>query len=340
MISIECFKGLPLEYESFLVDKYNSFITTCRYIEVYCTSYDINYMLVYNNSTLIEVLIFGNRGNTSTCFNSLVDIEQNIVSEFIKKIFENYSSIQKIKIDASYHNYFLNKSFLFSKSDDYILNLPLTLDDYYLELGYHTRKNLRNRNVRLLRDYPTVNFVTKFGVEIEENIIDKIIQLNWDRMKQKGIIPRINNAYKNNIYKYSQHYGSVTYLEIDKLIVAGCISTKLNKGIFLHVIAYDNNFSKYNVGELCVFHLIQTSIEKGISIVHFLWGESELKKRFLAKPFILFSYYIFRAYSIDYVFSKVNITFSTLLNNFQHSKFSKPIRTSIKLYRKKKWITN
>ena len=334
MISIECFKGLPIEYESFLIEKYDSFITTCRYIEVYYPTYDINYMLVYKNNNLIEILVFGNKGNASTCFNSLVDIEQNIVTEFTQKIFEIYPFIKKIEIVASYKNYFLNKSFLIYKSDDHILDLPSTIDEYYMGLGRSTRDNIRKYKVRLLRDYPQVKYVYKFGVEIEKYIIDKIIQLHYDRMKRKGIIYKIDNTRNNNYYKYSQHYGCVTYLEIDGVIVAGCISTVLNKGIFAHVIAHDNNFSKYNVGEVCMFYLIQTSIEKRMKIFHFLWGENEYKKRFMAKPHLLFSYYIYRTYSLNYVYDKVKITFTNILISFQHSKFSKPLRNAIKFYRK------
>ena len=139
MLSIKCFKGLPIEYESFLIDRYNSFITTCRYLEINCTNYDINYMLVYENENLIEVLIYGNIGNTSTCFNSLAEIDQNIIIEFYKNIFEIYSSIQKIKIVASGKEYSFKKAILYSKANDNILNLPSTIEEYYLELGYHQR---------------------------------------------------------------------------------------------------------------------------------------------------------------------------------------------------------
>lgn len=337
MISIECFKGLPTEYESFLIEKYNSFITTCRYIEVYYPTYEINYMLVYENNNIIELFVFGNIGNTSTCFNSLVSINQDLIIEFTKKIFEIYPSIQKIKILASYQKYIFNKSILFFKSDNHILNLPPTMDDYYLKLGSSTRQHIKNRKVRLLRDYQSVNFVTKFGAEIDEIIIDNIIQLNVDRMKHKGKIPGINQTYKNNIFKYSQHYGCVAYIEIDGKIVAGNISTILNNGIFGHVTAHDNNFSKYSVGEICAFYLIQTIIEKGLLTFHFLWGESDLKKRLLAKPHLLFSYLVYRAYSFDYVYRTVNVLFSNILIDFQHSKFSRPLKNAIKFYRKRDW---
>lgn len=338
MISIDCYDGLPVQYESFLIEKYGSFITTCRYIEIYYATYNINYMLVHNDDDLSELLVFGMKGNTCICFNSLVSVDQDIFSEFIKKIFEKYPAIKRIKIDASYKNYNLNKSILFFKSDDQILNLPSTIDDFYLELGTKTRKHIKARNVKLVNDFKNVNFVVKYGTEIEKDVIDKIIQFNRDRMKHKGKVSGIGDDYKTNIYNYSRHYGCVAYLELDGSIVAGCIATKVNKKIFLHVIAHDENFSRYNVGEVCVFNLIRSSIDEGLSTFHFLWGQSELKRRFLAKSHILFSYFIYKTYSSGFFVCKFKIIVLESMNRLKKSRVSIPIKNGIMNFRRR--ITN
>lgn len=62
MISIECIKGLPLQYESFLRERYDSYITTYRYVEVYYPTCEVHYMLVYEGGILIDLLISGNGG--------------------------------------------------------------------------------------------------------------------------------------------------------------------------------------------------------------------------------------------------------------------------------------
>src|ERR1035437_1608699 len=287
MITIESFEGLPLEYESFLIDKYDSDLTTCRYIEIYHSTSDIKYVLIRENSNLVDLLIFENIGNTSTCYNSLSEIDEQIISKFTNYIFDKYPTIHKIKLIASYKEYIFKKAILSSKWNDHVLDLPSTMNDYFLELGYHTRKNMKNRKVRLLRDYPNANFVTKFGNQIENDTINKILELSSDRMKHKGIILGKDKEAKNNIFKYSQHYGCVAYIEIGGMIVAGSISTMLNSKIYAHVIAHDENFSKYNLGETCMSYLIQTSIEKGMKSFNLSWGENEYKSRLLAKPHLL-----------------------------------------------------
>jgi hypothetical protein len=301
---------------------------------VYYPDYDINYALVYKNDQLVELLVFGNKKDISICFNSLAYIDQNIISEFVQGIFAEYPRIQKIKIEASYQSYALNKSILFFKSDDHILHLPTTMDEYYSKLGRSTRQHIKNRRVRLLRDYPTAKFITKLGNEIDKVIIDRIIQLNVDRMKSKGTIPGIDNAYKNKIYSYSQHYGCVAYIEIDGKIVAGTISSIINKGIFGHVTAYDIEFNKYSIGEICAFFIIETAIEKELSVFHFLWGESDLKKRLLGKHYPLFSYFIYRSYSLNFIANNFKTILYRALTNVKRSNLSKPIRNLIKKCRR------
>lgn len=330
MATFESFEGIPIEYESFLIEKYDSFITTCRYIEVNYPDYDINYFIVNDNGKIIELLVYGNKGNTAKCFNSLVSIDQDIISEFTKNVFNKHPFITKIEIVASYKEYDLNKSFLSFKSDDQILKLPASLDDYFTELGTQTRKHIRQRKERFLKDYPNAKFLTKYGLEIEESLVDEIVILNCNRMKSKGAVPGIDNAFKDNIYKYSTFYGCVAYIEVDGKIVAGCISTMLNTRAFAHVIGHDNNYSKFNLGEMCFIYLIETSIEKRISSFHFLWGETEYKRRLLAKPHALYFYFIYRSFSLDFLFSKYRVAMSTIMTNIEHSSIVKPLKDTVK----------
>lgn len=338
MISIQYFNGLPLEYESFLIEKYDSFFTSCRYLEVFHPEEEINHVLIFENGILIEVLMFEMRGDTITCMNKLGSLEQNVVSEFTKYLFKNFPAIKKIRIISSYTSYNLSKSVLINKNNDYILKLQPTINDYMSELGYQTRKGINNRKSRLLRDYPNVKFVVKYGVEIEKSLVAKIVQLNIDRMKFKGIIPGKDDTDKISIYNFSQYYGVAAYIEIDGKVVAGNISYIINKRMFGHVLAHDENFSKYSIAKICQIYLIQISIEKNMSTYHFLWGDNDYKKKLLGSPHSLYSYAIYRHYSLDFIFNKIKFVFVFAIRRFRLSKYSKPLRDAIKAYRRKKTL--
>jgi len=319
MISVECHAELPFEYESYLIERYCSFTNTCHYIATYYPNFEINYMSVKKDEKLVDILIFGIKGNTCTCFNSLAYIDQEIMSEFTKSVFVLFPAIRKIGIKASYSSYEFDKSITLPKSEDYILKLPKTLDDYNSQLGTKTRKHLKARIAKLQKEFSTVNFVLSYGPEIQKTVIDKIVQFNWDRMKHKGRKSGIDELYKDNMFKFAEHYGCVAYLELDGNIVAGSITTVLNKELFFHVIAHDNDFSKFNVGEVCAYHLIESSINKELETMHFLWGKSEMKRRFQAEPQPLYSYLVFRKYSLDFLICKFKNDVLELLIRIKHS---------------------
>jgi len=67
-----------------------------------------------------------------------------------------------------------------------------------------------------------------------------------------------------------------------------------------------------------------------------LWGESDMKNRLLAKPNPVYSYIIYKNYSVDFFYTKFKISFTLFINDFRNSRYSKPIRDAIKFLRKRK----
>jgi hypothetical protein len=335
MINIELYHGIPYKYESFLIEKYHSFTTTCHYIETYHNNNDINYILIYDNKKLMHILIFKNLNKISICLNTLIHIDQEVLNIYSKKIFNEFPKIKEIKIVNIYNNNFNSKTITkTSKSNNYTMFLPNSIDNYYLMLGTKTRKHIKNYKRRLIRDFPDVKFISLQGGNIKKEFISKIINLNSERMLSKGISPGINKEYENNIINYSQHYGFICYIEINKQIIAGAISYIINNDIYLHVIAHDNKFNKYNIGQVCLFHLISTSIEKGLTSFHFLWGRNEYKTRFLAQPQPMYSYSIFKSYSFYYYFRIFRIFLNIHFTNVRNSELLFPLKKIIISFKK------
>lgn len=333
MITVKNIEGLPFEYEPFLLGRYESYVTTCRYVEIFYPAWKINYMIVFEDDRLVDLLVFGNNGKTSKCFNLFTEFDQNVLEECISKQFEEYPYLTKIEFGASYKSYDLKKSFLVDKTNDYVLQLPTNNDNYMLELGQSTRKNVKKQKSRLLKDHSGAEFVVKFGSEIEKKIVDKVVQLNIDRMKEKGIIHKAHFSAEN-LYRYLQYYGLAVYLEIDGEIVAGTISGVVNKRLFGFIIGHDSRFSKYSVGLLTQIFEIQVCIDRGISAIHFLWGDNDYKTRLLGKRHALYSYLIYRKYSFDFIYNKYKAMFHSVYIRIRKSKFSTPVKNFIKKRRR------
>lgn len=335
MVSTECFKGLPFEYESFLVEKYDSCVTTCRYIAIFHASRNHHYMLIREKNNLMDVIIYDCREETVTCLNSLSYLTQDTIDVFTNHIFNNYPNIKTIEFPSSYSSLIADRSILTLRSDDFIISLPASMDDYFKQLGSSTRANVKKHKNKFLKEYPHANFVTKRGDEIERGLIDRIINLNFNRITSKGEVPNTNSSHIDNFHQYSQHYGFVACIEVDGSIIAGSIAYMSNKSMYSYFLAHDNNYSNYNAGQLCMLYLIQTSIENGFTEFHLLWGESEYKTRFLAKPRTMYSYIVFKSLTYNFILNKTKEYFSHKLYDFKKSKYAIPIRSALKYFKKK-----
>ena len=317
-------------YEKFLVERYDSYILTCRRIEIFSKPADINHMLIYDDNLLVEIIIYEINAQSATCLNSLTYIKQDNFKLFADTLFNKYPTLKKIDFPSSYNIYSLDRSIIYLRSNDFVIDLPTTIEEYIQNLGSSTRANYKKHKNKFLRECPQANFVKKDGADIEEHIISKIIELNFERIKFKKEVPHTNHTHLQNIYEYTKHYGKVTYIEVDGIIIAGCIAFMANKSIYSNFLAHDNNYSQYNPGQLCMVYLIQESIESGFSKLHLLWGETDYKTRFLAKPHQMFSYYIYRNFSVSYCISKTKALILYLLHKLKASKYSKPIKDLVK----------
>ena len=334
--SFEHFSGLPIDYEEFLIDRYKSFITSCRYIEIYFPNDKYHYTIVKENDSIIDIFVYGLTENSCSCYNSLTTIHPDILTLFTESLFNKYPTLNKIKYSASYAEYNLKKSFLSSTANDYILNLPAHMNGYFQAIGTTTRRHLKNYKSKLLRDYPGTQFIKKTTTDIEKTIIDKIVELSYNRMKSKGIIPGKGKKDAIDFYNYSQFYGQVNYIEVDNAVIAGSISYVIDNRFFLYMIAHDNGFSKYNPGQLCILLAIENAIEMGLQTFHFLWGDNDYKIRLGAEKKQISSYVFYRSYSVDFFISKLKAGMSRNLLAIRQSKYTKPLRDAIKNLRKKR----
>lgn len=335
-MTFECFKGLPLEYESFLVEKYDSYKTTCRYIEIYLDNSEINHVKVFDSEELIDILLFESKDNSCFLLNSLVSIAPEIIEGCTRSIFEKHPEKKKVIVPATYNRYKIRKCFLTSKTDDHILHLPSSMDEYYSQLSSKTRKNIKSCYSKFIKNYPQVVFKTIYKTDISKDFIIRIIRMNIDRMRYKGVIPGRNDADVIQIYQYAQYYGCVTCIEIDGVIVAGNISYIMNKRIYGLVTAHDNDYSAYNPGRMCRMKVIENSISKGLSAYHLLWGNSEYKVKLKAVPAPLYSFEIHKSYTPEYILNSTKAAVKGIYLRFKQSEFTKPLRNAIKACRVKK----
>lgn len=110
---------------------------------------------------------------------------------------------------------------------------------------------------------------------------------------------RFNDFFQNGlIYK----------VVIDGKTIAGCIGELIGEDFYLHKIAHDNKFSRYNLGQIALLKLIELLINFRVKRFHFLWSKGvDYKIRFGGVPHAIWTYSFYTAHSFSY-YKKLCIT--------------------------------
>jgi hypothetical protein len=206
---------------------------------------------------------------------------------------------------------------IFNCLSDAIIDLPDTLDDYYASLGTKTRQHIKNYQRRLAKEIENTQITFVLGKEIEFEMVRTIVDLNHVRMKHKGYKSGIDDIYCRRIYEYVRERGCLCLCMNKNEIIGGTINYIIGRNAFLHVIAHDNSFNKYNVGQIVLINTIKFLIEQQVKRFHLLWGSHEYKDRFLCKREKLYDIVVFQHFSVNYIRISLKFKLLTLIQQLK-----------------------
>lgn len=274
--------------------------------EVYLNSFDIKASrFLYEGNQYIYTLKDKTMYVLSTCVRNIY-LTQGLATY----IFETFPDISKIIFRKTYDGEFSAKyAMCEGELDDHILDLRETTDieDYLSHLGKKTRQHLRyyKRNFNSLCETAGNVFESKLLIphkitEEFEDVCAKIYELNNDRCLSKGFA----SGTDKRLINVCAACGGVIYYLLNGSVIAGTMFSIYEDNLYLHIVAHDNMYSDYNIGNLVLLDTIEYAIAHGLSEFHFLWGECEYKKRFGAKKYDLFDIAVYRS-GLQYLIRKM-----------------------------------
>ena len=189
-------------------------------------------------------------------------------------------------------------------TDDVVIPLPESMDDYLMKtIGKKTRKHIKVMINQFTNDYPDyeVHYFEKGDISKEQ--IDNVVSLSKERMKTKGEKFVLNNAQYQ--YVASSGLGFLCLCSIDGKTISGMISSIIGEHAYGHIIAHDNLYNKYFVGQIVLTHVIRCLIEKKkIKYLHMLGGSYDYKVRHGGVIHDVYTIWTFRNEGINYLWTK------------------------------------
>lgn len=267
---------------------------------------------VYGRQNYNYVIEKGEMCILSTCMKNIC-----ITEAFSAYIFNTFTGVNRVTFKNIFVPKLSARNALCKKSlDDNILDLAVfdNIEDYQSHLGKKTRQHLKNYRRRFhdLCEAENNAFELKVLIpqkESEEfaNYCGRIYDLNSERCLSKGFS---SGTDKRWIDVCARCGGAICYV-LNNSVVAGTMFSLYNNNLYLHVIAHDNMYSSYNVGNLVLLDTIEYALEHRISEFHFLWGECDYKIRFGAEKYDLLDVTVYKSFP-KYVISKLILVIKEL----------------------------
>lgn len=99
-----------------------------------------------------------------------------------------------------------------------------------------------------------------------------------------------------NMYQLIARWGGYVVYRINGKIIAGTLVFIYGEQMYLSVIAHDDDYGKYNVGNLVLLKTIEWAIQSNIEVFHFLWGRCDYKVRFKSEQRNMYNVEIYKVF--------------------------------------------
>lgn len=230
------------------------------------------------------VLIFQKQRRRIVVFNEYVSLDQVALGRFANHVFRLFPSIDVIvlrHLDTDLHVL----PYPFQRHncvEDYVLQLPASIERYTALLGKSTRRNIKRYSTRLMEDHPSFALQFQTGAEIDDDHVRALLRMSEEKMIGKGKRFSVDTVFAEGLVVLARKCGFVAIATIDGRLCAGLVCFRNGSHFVAKVISHDSAYDDYWLGTLCYYRTICEAIARGGTVFNLGIQRYEYKTRLLA----------------------------------------------------------
>ncbi len=244
----------------------------------------------------VAILLFRIQGHTLTLVSEFVRLDAALIQQFTDAAFQALPKVHLICLRrveapefgpvAGSKGSNTSRSYPYQRlrrTEDIVVDLPPTIEEYEAKLGKNMRRNLRRYSKQLDTDFPIYRYTLYRQQEIGTEDLRQIIALNHARMADRNIQSRIDEEEAEWVIRLAQECSIVGVATIDGKVCGGAIGFRIGDAYFMDIIAHDPAYNGYRLSILCYYTTICEGIKRGGKRFHLLLGRYEYKYRLLCE---------------------------------------------------------
>lgn len=289
---------IPPFVEQALAQLYGHVNSSLAYFRSFKSLKEVSTYVERNEDQVTCVLLFERRQGRATVLNEGITLDDATIGRFAGRVFRQFPDVGVIgfhQIESRMNQL----AFPFQRhnaTENFILPLPKTVDEYTAALGKATRRNIKRYMGKLMQDHPSFACHFYSGSQIDRQYFSTLLQMSEAKVLERKARFAISAEYAEGLWKLARQAGFVAVATIDGKVSAGLICFDIQSYYFAHVVAHDSDYDAYWLGTLCYYLTVCEAIRRGGSIFNMGQLHYDYKLRLLASKRDLDRIEIYRSY--------------------------------------------
>jgi hypothetical protein len=273
--------GMPAFLEHELGRLYRSIFSSLPQFRIRGGADNASVYVARSEERILSALIYRIEGSTAVVANQCFTLGDAEAARFANYMFKRFPQLDTIcfkAVESRLHS--PSYPMLLSRfSEDFVLELPATVEDYHAHLGKSTRSYVNRYLKKLSRNYPGFSFEVCCGEEVREADVAVVFEMNRQRMEERGMPYGFSADYPARTTQLLRETGLLCLAKVDGVICAGTVLYQVEGEYFLDVLSHKSEYNDVGMGTLCCYLSICECIRRGGKAYHFLWGRYDYKTR-------------------------------------------------------------
>jgi len=276
---------VPPFVEAALERLYGSLYSSLAHLRTYGGLDGASTYAAWRGDTLVSVLLFRQRGPEIQVINEGIRLQSDEMEAFAHHIFGNIKSARRIHFHAVMAEPppTLLPTLRFDCTEDIVVTLPGSVEDYLARLGKSTRKNIRQNLSRAQRTLPGFRHEVQAGSAVSPQVIMDIIGFNHARMAGKSRVSALDHQASENLIALIRERGVVGLTKTDDRLCGGTLACRIGQDMYSLVNAHDPAYDAFGMGTLCCYLMMMASIHAHDQRFHLMGGQFGAKQMFLGE---------------------------------------------------------
>ncbi len=294
--------AVPAFAEAALERLYGSMYASLRHLQLCDVGRPLPHTWVgYRHGEIIGVLLFRIRGTQAIVLTEMLALSADVAEEFCRALFSRFAYAQSACFNAVALPEPLQRlrSQSAAFSENYVITLPPSVDDYLAALGKSTRKTLRGYGNRLQRELPGLRWQVRAAATLRSDELRRLVRqlqtFKRDSMAARGKQADSSRHETARLLTLVAERGIVGTATVNGRLCAGSLACRFGDNYVMLLAAADPALASYRLGMLCCFWSVCDCVRDGARECHLLWGRYQYKEQLLGVPVALHRVMVYRS---------------------------------------------